>query len=96
MPPYDGDAVYFLAQSGRRPRDNEELWKTWHRLITGHLEVRSIPGTHGSIIQYEDAQFLAQELAACIDRAMVQSGSRAEAQVSMPSADQQAAERRTA
>ncbi|MDP2620307.1 MAG: non-ribosomal peptide synthetase [Hyphomicrobiales bacterium] len=74
MPPYDGDAVYFRAESGGRLKDAPDVRDCWDRVIKGRLEVRPIPGNHATIIQGAHAAFLARELAESIDRALASAG----------------------
>ena len=64
--PYDGDAVLFKAAPyAWAPEDAHEGWREF---VRGDLQIRTIPGQHGDILEEHNVDDLARQLAECLDR----------------------------
>lgn len=67
--PYPGDAVLFRP-SKESLRSSHGPAKAWSQWILGGVEVREIPGDHGSITREPLVRHLGEQIRECLDRAL--------------------------
>jgi aspartate racemase len=65
---YDGPVTLFRARE-RALRGFDDPKAGWGEWARGGLEIHSVAGDHLSMVAYPNAQFLAQDLRQCLDRA---------------------------
>jgi thioesterase domain-containing protein len=71
--PYPGRIVFFRAEEwsftllGDQGLEPAEIWA---QVAAGGVEVRSVPGSHWSLINKENLKVLAAELKDCLDEAV--------------------------
>jgi acyl-CoA synthetase (AMP-forming)/AMP-acid ligase II/thioesterase domain-containing protein/acyl carrier protein len=75
MPSYDGDAVYFKAETGYNLAARPSVYDAWYEIIKGRLEMIPVPGRHHQIIEEPYAQVLAAELTKALKSARTSSDS---------------------
>jgi thioesterase domain-containing protein/acyl carrier protein len=69
MPSYEGGAVYFKAETGRRSMIHPDTQDSWHRIIKGKLKYIPASGIHHSMMKEPHAQSLAVKLIKELERA---------------------------
>ena len=68
MPTYEGDAVYFKAETDSRSIRHPDTRDSWHRIIKGRLNTIHVSGTHLEMMREPHAQSLAAKLAGELKR----------------------------
>ncbi len=66
--PYPGRVSWFKAETSKAARSPGQS-EAWRRCAGGGLDVREVPGTHGSMFSEPNLSVLAEELQDCLDRA---------------------------
>jgi thioesterase domain-containing protein len=69
MPPYEGDAVYFQAETNNFSMQNEDGPELWSQIIKGKLNIIPVTGTHLEIVKEPHVKLLAEKLALELARA---------------------------
>jgi acyl-CoA synthetase (AMP-forming)/AMP-acid ligase II/thioesterase domain-containing protein/acyl carrier protein len=69
MPTYDGDAIYFKAETARKSMSHPDTQDSWHQIIKGDIEYIPVTGAHLQMMTAPHVQHLAQKLTEVLARA---------------------------
>ncbi len=69
MPTYEGDAVYFKAETPDQSMYHSDTQDSWNRIIKGKLTYIPVSGTHHWMLREPHARSLAEKLARELERA---------------------------